>query len=259
VRFTGGEVVGLLGPNGAGKTTTFYMIVGLITATEGNVCLDGADLTDLRMHQRARHGIGYLPQEPSVFRKLTVEENILAIVEAIGVPRRERPARVLAHLSELNLQHLGKQKAYTLSGGERRRFEIARALVTRPKFLLMDEPFAALDAQTRTLLHEQLQDLWLATRKTILFVTHSVGEAVRLADRVIVLHAHPGRIRREIKIQLGPPREFDSRDITELVRMVRREIEEEVNRVNAEMNDEYRRSQDAGDLDRHAVDLGGGI
>src|SRR5204863_5113532 len=112
--FRAGEVVGLLGPNGAGKTTTFYMVVGLVPATAGRVLLDGTDITKLRMHQRARHGIGYLPQEASVFRKLTVEENILAIVEAIGVPRRERRARVQTHLDELHLAHLAKQKAYTL-------------------------------------------------------------------------------------------------------------------------------------------------
>ena len=145
LRFSAGEVVGLLGPNGAGKTTTFYMVVGLVPATSGAVRLDGADITKLRMHQRARRGIGYLPQEASVFRKLTVEENILAIVEAVGVPRAERRARVQGHLEELHLTHVAKQKAYTRSGGERRRLEIARALVTKPKFLLMDEPFAAID------------------------------------------------------------------------------------------------------------------
>ncbi|HRI83218.1 MAG TPA: LPS export ABC transporter ATP-binding protein, partial [Opitutaceae bacterium] len=143
--FTAGEVVGLLGPNGAGKTTTFYMIVGLVPATRGRVRLDGRDVTRLRMHERARHGIGYLPQEASIFRKLTVEENILAIAEAAGIPRRERAATVRHHLEELSLGHVAKQKAFTLSGGERRRLEIARALVTRPKFLLMDEPFAAID------------------------------------------------------------------------------------------------------------------
>ena len=136
--FRAGEVVGLLGPNGAGKTTTFYMIVGLVPATKGTVRLDGADITRLKMHERARRGIGYLPQEASVFRKLTVEENILAIVEAVNVPRRERAARVRHHLEELSLGHVAKQKAYTLSGGERRRLEIARALVSDPKFLLMD-------------------------------------------------------------------------------------------------------------------------
>ena len=134
LRIGAGEVVGLLGPNGAGKTTTFYMIVGLVPASAGQVSIDNRDITHLRMHERARRGIGYLPQEASVFRKLTVEENILAIVETIGVPTRERGARVKQHLDELALAHVAKQKAFTLSGGERRRLEIARALVTRPSF-----------------------------------------------------------------------------------------------------------------------------
>ncbi|HTO02803.1 MAG TPA: LPS export ABC transporter ATP-binding protein [Opitutus sp.] len=194
VRFAGGEVVGLLGPNGAGKTTTFYMIVGLITATEGRVGLDGVDITNLRMHQRARHGIGYLPQEPSVFRKLTVEENILAIVEAIGVPRRERTARVHGHLAELNLQHLGKQKAYTLSGGERRRLEIARALVTRPKFLLMDEPFAAIDPISVAEVQKIILQL-KARGIGVVITDHNVRETLRVVDRAYLIHK--GRVLAE--------------------------------------------------------------
>lgn len=187
VRFRAGEVVGLLGPNGAGKTTTFYMIVGLISATAGRVYLDAADLTPLRMHQRARHGIGYLPQEPSVFRKLTVEENILAIVEAIGVPRRERDARVLHHLTELHLQDLAQQKAYTLSGGERRRLEIARALVTQPKFLLMDEPFAAIDPIS--VAEVQRIILQLKSRGIGIVITdHNVRETLRVVDRAYLIH-----------------------------------------------------------------------
>src|SRR5882757_3348002 len=134
IRIRAGEIVGLLGPNGAGKTTTFYMIVGLVPATSGRVFINDQDATDLRMHRRARLGVGYLPQEASIFRKLTVEENILAIVETLRVPSGERQALVKHHLAELSLAHLAKQKAYTLSGGERRRLEIARALVTRPRF-----------------------------------------------------------------------------------------------------------------------------
>ena len=187
VHFRAGEVVGLLGPNGAGKTTTFYMIVGLIPATAGRVSLDGADITSLRMHQRARHGIGYLPQEPSVFRKLTVEENILAIVEAVGVPRRERAARVQSHLAELHLGALAKQKAYTLSGGERRRLEIARALVTRPKFLLMDEPFAAIDPISVAEVQKII--LQLKARGIGIVVTdHNVRETLRIVDRAYLIH-----------------------------------------------------------------------
>ncbi len=187
VRFCGGEVVGLLGPNGAGKTTTFYMIVGLVAATTGRVCLDGHDLTRMRMHQRARHGIGYLPQEASVFRKLTVEENILAIVESIGVPRRERDARVDAHLAELNLQSLAQQRAYTLSGGERRRLEIARALVTRPKFLLMDEPFAAIDPISVSDVQKIILQL-KARGIGIVITDHNVRETLRVVDRAYLIH-----------------------------------------------------------------------
>jgi lipopolysaccharide export system ATP-binding protein len=187
LRFRAGEVVGLLGPNGAGKTTTFYMVVGLVQATAGRVRLDGTDITKLRMHQRARHGIGYLPQEASVFRKLTVEENILAIVEAIGVPRRERRARVQGHLEELHLVHVAKQKAYTLSGGERRRLEIARALVTRPKFLLMDEPFAAIDPISVAEVQKMI--LQLKSRGIGVVVTdHNVRETLRIVDRAYLIH-----------------------------------------------------------------------
>jgi len=185
--FTAGEVMGLLGPNGAGKTTTFYMIVGLIPATRGRVMLDGHDLTRMRMHQRARHGIGYLPQEPSVFRKLTVEENILAIAEAIGVPRRERAAKIQHHLEELGLAHVARQKAYTLSGGERRRLEIARALVPNPKFLLMDEPFAAIDPISVA----EVQKIILQLKRRgigVVVSDHNVRETLRIVDRAYLIH-----------------------------------------------------------------------
>jgi lipopolysaccharide export system ATP-binding protein len=187
VHFRAGEVVGLLGPNGAGKTTTFYMIVGLIPVTAGVVSLDGAEITSLRMHERARRGIGYLPQEASVFRKLTVEENILAIVEAIDVPRRQRAARVKQHLDELHLGHIAKQKAFTLSGGERRRLEIARALVTQPKFLLMDEPFAAIDPISVAEVQKII--LQLKSRGIGVVVTdHNVRETLRVVDRAYLIH-----------------------------------------------------------------------
>jgi lipopolysaccharide export system ATP-binding protein len=192
--FRSGEVVGLLGPNGAGKTTTFYMVVGLIPASAGFVRIDGEDITPLRMHQRARRGIGYLPQEPSVFRKLTVEENIRAIAEVVGVPRRERTARVQMHLDELHLGHVAKQKAYTLSGGERRRLEIARALVTRPKFLLMDEPFAAIDPISVAEVQKMI--LQLKARGIGVVVTdHNVRETLRIVDRAYLIHE--GRVLTE--------------------------------------------------------------
>lgn len=187
LNFCAGEVVGLLGPNGAGKTTTFYMIVGLVPATSGQVRLDGADITPLRMHERARRGIGYLPQEASIFRKLTVEQNILAVVEAIGVPRRERAERVRHHLEELHLTPLARQKAYTLSGGERRRLEIARALVTQPKFLLLDEPFAAIDPISVA----EVQKLILELKRRgigVVVTDHNVRETLRIVDRAYLIH-----------------------------------------------------------------------
>lgn len=182
-----GEIVGLLGPNGAGKTTTFYMIVGLIAATAGRVFLDGQDLTDLPMYQRARQGIGYLPQEASIFRKMTVEQNIRAIAETLPLSKAEREASVEEHLTELGLQHLANQKAYTLSGGERRRLEISRALVTRPKFLLMDEPFSGVDPISVSEVQKiivQLKERGIG----VLITDHNVRETLSIVDRAYLLH-----------------------------------------------------------------------
>ncbi len=194
LRFNGGEVVGLLGPNGAGKTTTFYMVVGLIPATRGRVLLNDHEITGLKMHQRARRGVGYLPQEASVFRKLSVEENIMAILEAIHVPRRERKSRMEEHIEELGLTQVARQKAYTLSGGERRRLEIARALVTRPHFLLMDEPFAAIDPISVAEVQKII--LQLKGRGIGIVVTdHNVRETLRIVDRAYLIHK--GRVLAE--------------------------------------------------------------
>ena len=182
-----GEIVGLLGPNGAGKTTTFYMIVGLIAATAGRVFLDGEDLTDLPMYLRARQGIGYLPQEASIFRKMTVEQNIRAIAETLPLSKAEREASVEEHLTELGLQHLAKQKAYTLSGGERRRLEISRALVTRPKFLLRDEPFSGVDPISVSEVQKiivQLKERGIG----VLITDHNVRETLSIVDRAYLLH-----------------------------------------------------------------------
>lgn len=189
-----GEIVGFLGPNGAGKTTTFYMIVGLVPATSGTVSLDGRDITGLRMHERARLGLGYLPQEPSTFRKLTVAENLLAIVEAIDVPKNQRRARVEEHLEELHLTHVATQKAYTLSGGERRRLEIARALVTRPKFLLLDEPFAAIDPISVS----EVQKIVVGLRSKgigVVITDHNVRETLKIVDRAYLIRE--GRVFKE--------------------------------------------------------------
>jgi NitT/TauT family transport system ATP-binding protein len=189
-------------------------------------------------------------QDHALFPWLTAAQNVEFGLKMAGISPAERKDRVARALSMVHLSRSGGKLIHELSGGMRQRIAIARALVMDPAVLLMDEPFAALDAQTRTQLHQQLQDLWLRTRKSILFVTHSVGEAVRLADRIVVLHAHPGRIRAEIPIELPHPRQSDSPHMSELGRRVRKEIEDEVNRVNAEMaQDDWKPSA--------AVDLGG--
>lgn len=182
-----GEIVGLLGPNGAGKTTTFYMVVGLIPATGGKVLLDEEDLTGHPMYRRARCGIGYLPQEASVFRKMTVEQNIRAIAETLPLSQAERKERVQQHLEELGLEHLAKQKAFTLSGGERRRLEISRALVTDPKFLLMDEPFSGVDPISVSEVQKII--IKLAKRNIgVLITDHNVRETLSIVDRAYLLH-----------------------------------------------------------------------
>ena len=182
-----GEVVGLLGPNGAGKTTSFYMIVGLVPATEGKVFLDGADITDVPMYKRARMGIGYLPQEASIFRKLSVYENIMAIAETLPIPKKELKGYVEQMLEELNLTHLAKQKAFTLSGGERRRLEITRALTAKPKFLLMDEPFSGVDPISVA----EVQDIIRGLKKKsigVLITDHNVRETLSVVDRAYLIH-----------------------------------------------------------------------
>jgi lipopolysaccharide export system ATP-binding protein len=188
IRVAAGEVVGLLGPNGAGKTTTFYMVVGLVPATSGRVFINGQDATHLRMHRRARLGVGYLPQEASIFRKLTVSDNILAIVETLrGVSPADKGALVRHHLEELSIAHLAPQPAYTLSGGERRRLEIARALVTRPRFLLMDEPFAGVDPISVAEVQKIILEL-KARGIGVLITDHNVRETLRIVDRAYIIH-----------------------------------------------------------------------
>jgi lipopolysaccharide export system ATP-binding protein len=181
-----GEVVGLLGPNGAGKTTTFYMTVGLVKPNDGKVIFDGKDVTRMAMHQRARHGIGYLAQEPSVFRKLTVEENILAILETMPLTDEERKFRLDYLLQELDIEPLRKNKAYTLSGGERRRLEITRALVTAPKLMLLDEPFSGVDPIA---VYDVQQIIAELKRKGlgILVTDHNVRETLSIVDRAYLI------------------------------------------------------------------------
>ena len=187
IHVAAGEVVGLLGPNGAGKTTSFGMIVGQVQPDEGTVLLKGRDITDLPMHRRARLGVGYLTQEPSVFRKLTVEQNLFAILETCDGSSEERKTRLAYLLEELDLTRLAKSYAYQLSGGEKRRLEITRALVTSPQILLLDEPFAGIDPiavyEVQKIVH-RLRDRGLG----ILITDHNVRETLRLVDRAYVIH-----------------------------------------------------------------------
>jgi lipopolysaccharide export system ATP-binding protein len=182
-----GEIVGLLGPNGAGKTTTFYMTVGLTAPDSGRVELDGHDVTDDAMYIRARKGIGYLPQEPSIFRGLTVEQNLLAILETMGLDPPTRRARLRELLAELNLTPLARSQAHTLSGGERRRAEITRALVISPKFILLDEPFAGIDP----IAVSDIQKIIFHLKERgigVLITDHNVRETLRITDRAYIVH-----------------------------------------------------------------------
>jgi lipopolysaccharide export system ATP-binding protein len=186
LRLQQGEIVGLLGPNGAGKTTTFYMIVGLIQPDSGRILLDGADITKLPMYERARRGIGYLSQEPSIFRKLSVEDNILAILETLPLSAAERLERLEKLLDELSIKRLRKSKAYSLSGGERRRLEITRALVTAPKFMMLDEPFAGVDPIA---VHD-IQTIVAGLRHRgigVLISDHNVEQTLDIVDRAYIM------------------------------------------------------------------------
>jgi lipopolysaccharide export system ATP-binding protein len=180
------EILGLLGPNGAGKTTTFYMMIGLIRPNEGSVFLDGQDISEEPMYLRARKGVNYLPQEPSVFRKLTVEENLLAIMEGINIPSSEFKDRLKSLLSELDIAHLAKHKALSLSGGERRRLEITRALITKPRFMLLDEPFAGIDP----LILNDIKQIILRLKDKgigIIISDHNVRETLDVCDSAYII------------------------------------------------------------------------
>ena len=186
LKIEGGEIVGLLGPNGAGKTTSFGCILGIVKPDRGRVLLDGHDITSLPMHLRARRGLGYLPQEASVFRRMSVEDNLLAILEALGIGADEMRHRAGALLEEFGLTRLAKQRASTLSGGERRRVEIARALTTSPSFILLDEPFAGIDPIARADLQKavaQLKERGLG----ILITDHNVRETLQITDRAYII------------------------------------------------------------------------
>ncbi len=182
-----GEIVGLLGPNGAGKTTTFYMLVGLISPDKGRIIFNEKDITKFPMYKRAHCGIGYLSQESSIFRRLSVQENIMAILEAVGTPRNERKKKLEKLLDELDISHLAKSKAYTLSGGETRRLEITRALVTEPSFILLDEPFSGIDPiavfEAQQII-KGLRDRGLG----VLLTDHSVRETLAITDRSYIMY-----------------------------------------------------------------------
>ncbi len=182
-----GEVVGILGPNGAGKTTTFYMIIGLAKPNKGKVFLDDHDITHKAMFKRARMGMGYLAQAPSIFAKLSVEDNVLAILETLKIPRKQRPQILEEALGELNLSKLAKQKAYTLSGGERRKLEITRALVTKPTFIFMDEPFAGVDP----IAVSDIQDIIDKLREKqigVMITDHNVIETLKIVNRAYIIY-----------------------------------------------------------------------
>ena len=195
-----GEVVGLLGPNGAGKTTCFYMMVGLIRADEGNIFLDGKDITRLPLHARAQRGVGYLPQEASVFRKLSVEDNIMAILEAQKISRQDREEQLQMLLEELQIEHIRESIGMSLSGGERRRVEIARALASKPAFILLDEPFAGVDPISVIDIQKSIEHL-ISLNIGILITDHNVREtlgicrrAYILSDGKIIAHGQPDEI-----------------------------------------------------------------
>jgi len=187
IEISRGEVVGLLGPNGAGKTTCFYMIVGLIKPDEGRILLNQEDITYKPMYERAKHNIGYLAQEPSIFRKLTVEENIMAILEFLDIPKKERKKRLEALIEELNIGQIRKSYGYALSGGERRRVEIARALATTPKYILLDEPFAGVDP----IAVSDIQEIIFMLKKKnlgVLITDHNVRETLSITDRAYIMN-----------------------------------------------------------------------
>jgi len=194
IHVNAGEIVGLLGPNGAGKTTTFYMVTGLIHPTGGEVFFKDRNVSKVPMYQRARMGMGYLSQEPSIFRKLTVQENVMAILETLPVSRRERRERLAFLLDELKISHLAKQKAYTLSGGERRRLEITRALVTNPSLILLDEPFSGVDPLAVYEVQEIIKEL-REKGLGVLITDHNVRETLAVVDRAYLMCE--GKVLRE--------------------------------------------------------------
>ena len=202
LRISSGEVIGLLGPNGAGKTTSFYMIVGLVTSDHGNILIDNKNLTKMPIHNRAKVGISYLPQEPSIFRKMTVSENILSILELRKLSKKQLTEKLEILLTELNIEHIRDNSAISLSGGERRRVEIARCLATNPKFILLDEPFAGIDPIAVIDIQKIIKHL-AAIGIGVLITDHSVRETLGICDRAYIVNQ--GKI-----FASGPPSEITS-------------------------------------------------
>jgi NitT/TauT family transport system ATP-binding protein len=248
-----GEFVVVVGPSGCGKTTLLNLAAGIVMPDTGTVTLDDRPVVAPGPDR------AMVFQDHALFPWLTASQNIDFGLKMAGVAKSQRDQRVADALRLVDLSHSGGKFPHQLSGGMKQRVAIARAMVMKPAVLLMDEPFAAVDAQTRELLHRHVQQLWLQTRTTILFVTHSVSEAVRLADRVIVLHAHPGRIRKEFRVELAHPRDADSADVAAIARWIRREIGEEVDRVNAQLADEFPSTASSDLLGRPFAGMGDGI
>ena len=196
-----GEIVGLLGPNGAGKTTSFYMIVGLVRPNSGRVIFSGTDVTNYPMYKRARLGMGYLPQEESIFRKMTVEQNILAILETLPMSKHERRQRCDQLLHQFGIERIAKNQALTLSGGEKRRLTIARSLVTKPKLLMLDEPFSGVDPIAVEDLQREVRRLKEEFNKSVLITDHNVAQTLKVCDRALIIN--DGRVLRE-----GSPKEI---------------------------------------------------
>ena len=248
-----GEFVCLCGPSGCGKTTVLNLVAGLEAPTEGAV----------RVRGEAVRGPGpdrtVMFQEHALFPWLTVAENVAFPLGVAGVPAGERASRVERYLRMVHLWRFRASRPHELSGGMRQRAALARALVGEPSILLMDEPFAALDAQTRDVLHAELERIWMETRKTVVFVTHNVREAVRLGDRVVVMGTRPGRVKRDLAVDLARPRHANDRDVTELAAVVERALRDEVEKVMREELDDAWTGEDRGLSGDPGLDLGDGI
>ncbi|MEZ4390682.1 MAG: ABC transporter ATP-binding protein [Polyangiales bacterium] len=248
-----GQFVCVCGPSGCGKTTVLNLIAGLETPSTGEVTVRGLPVRGPAPDRTVMF------QEHALFPWLTVAENVAFPLEVAGVPRGERASRAERYLRMVHLWRYRESHPHELSGGMRQRAALARALVVEPSILLMDEPFAALDAQTRDVLHAELERIWIETRKTVVFVTHNVREAVRLGDRVLIMGTRPGRLKRDLSVDLARPRGSNDRDVAELSLVVERELRIEVEKVIREELDDARIGADR-DLHREpGRDLGGGI